>query len=201
MAWDIGYDDFNSCWVYQVLPNKIVFYYYHEQQHTNLIEFLGKIIERLCALNNQKWGVTICHLPHDAEQHSRQTGLTDRELLIQWHAKNPNYPITYPKPQIRPVQSGISACRVMFSACWFDQVGCELGLNRLGNYVEIIEDGNDGFSVRPRHDKSSHAADSYRYAITAVYQQPIKQQWWRKDPNQIYGLDIMSARTRRMLGL
>jgi PBSX family phage terminase large subunit len=202
MAWDIGYDDYNSCWIYQILPARIMLYAYLEQQHTDLISFSNSCRDKIVELIGEgNWYTTLCHLPHDAEQHSRQTGLTDRQILINNNVAIPHQPISYPKPQIRPVQSGIMACRTMFGRCWFDAKQCELGLSRLASYVEVIEDGNDGFRQRPRHDKSSHAADSYRYAITSYYAQLPHMDGWRRDPNATYGADLMSPATRRLFGI
>jgi hypothetical protein len=81
----------------------------------------------------------------------------------------------------------------------FDEHGCDIGLRRLGAYKEYFVDGNDEFSKKPKHDMASHCADAFRYAMYNFYFEPKERLTWQKDPNAIYGSDLMNKSTKRKL--
>jgi phage terminase large subunit len=201
ISMDIGWDDFNSAWVFQILPHGIHFYIYEEENKINIVEFLRKIKEKIKA-NSGSWQAdTTVILPHDASHHWVGTGMTLRQVLSLNAAYNVDEPVTYKVLKIMGIYEGINACRLIFSKCKFDKIGCDIGVRRLGQYKEYIVDGNDEFTKKTKHDMASHAADSFRYAVSSFYFQRPYQEDFKREPNAVYGYDILNKETRRKMGL
>jgi hypothetical protein len=201
IALDVGWDDFNSGWVYQILPNGIHFYYYIEENKIDIATFLDKINSKIWEMRRGKWGPTVCVLPHDASSKWVGTGMSVKQVLALYSTRHKDYTIEYKIMKIRGIYEGINAARIMFKRLWFDKVGCERGLARLGQYQEYINEGNDEFKQKTKHDAASHAADSFRYAISSFYfTNPYREEFERKE-GEMYGADILSRQTRRKMGL
>jgi phage terminase large subunit len=199
---DIGWDDFNSAWVFQILPTEIKFYLYFEENKIDIVGFLVKIKEKIKIMKGNKWQEdTTVILPHDASHHWVGTGMSLKQVLTLHSANSMGMPVTYKILRLMGIYEGINACRLMFAKVSFDKVGCDIGVRRLGQYKEYIVDGNDEFTKKTKHDMASHAADSFRYAITSFYFQKPFQEDFRRDPNAIYGYDILNKRTRANMGL
>jgi phage terminase large subunit len=165
------------------------------------VSFLGKIKEKLKIMQKGKWqNDTTVILPHDASHHWVGTGMSLKQVLTLHSAHSLDTPVTYKILRLMGIYEGINACRLMFAKVYFDKIGCDIGIRRLGQYKEYIVDGNDEFTKKTKHDMASHAADSFRYAITSFYFQKPFQEDFRRDPNAIYGYDILNKRTKNDLG-
>jgi phage terminase large subunit len=180
VALDIGWDDFSSAWIFQVLPDYICFYDYCEENKIELAKFvakLEKIVEtKKTNLHKQSQETVNFILPHDASHKWVGSGLSVKEVLGLYASKTPERPKSFKVLAIRGIYEGINACRLLFPKCKFDSKGCEIGLRRLGQYREYLQEGNDEFKKKVRHDMASHAADAFRYAIGSFYvQQPYKE--------------------------
>jgi hypothetical protein len=202
IALDIGWDDFNSGWVFQVLPFGIVFYEYLEENKVSVIDFLGKIKEKIRRRLKGKWlNDTTVILPHDASHHWAGTGMTLKATLNLNAAWNIDTPLTFKVLEVAGIYEGINAARIMFKKCSFDKVGCDIGIRRLGQYKETIQDGNDEFKKKVKHDMASHAADAFRYAITAFYFQKAKIESVQREKGKMYGEDLLRRQTRERMNI
>ena len=65
------------------------------------------------------------------------------------------------------VADGINAARVTLASTWFDADRCHEGLEALRAYRVDYDERTKAFSDRPRHDWTSHSADSFRYLSVA----------------------------------
>ena len=201
IAYDIGWDDFTSAWLYQVLPDRINFIAYIEHNHISIIDFTKKIKELIYTMSRDWPDDVRVILPHDAAAHYVGTGMTVKHILTMHASYTPAEPISYSIPTFRPsLYEGINACRVMFSRCYIDEDNCKLGLQRLGNYTEYDTNLDGSYKRALRHDDNSHCADAYRYAICSFYFQPPYQEPFRRYPDAIYGSDLLNAQTRRKMG-
>jgi hypothetical protein len=199
---DIGWDDFNSAWVFQILPSGIVFYLYHEENKIDIVKFIAKIKDKIKAINHGRWqNDTTIILPHDASHHWVGTGMTLKQVLSLAATYDVSEIVTYKILKIMGIYEGINACRLIFCRTKFDKVGCDIGVRRLGQYKEYFVDGNDEFTKKTKHDMSSHAADSFRYAVSSFYFQRPYQEDFKREPNAMYGYDILNKETRRKMGL
>jgi hypothetical protein len=201
---DIGWDDFTSAWIFQVLPNKIAFYSYIEAQRVDVVSFVADVRMRLKELQR---GIRLTSdiigiLPHDALQHSVQTGMNVKQLL-SLHETAANYagetPISYKQLKLKGKYDGVNVSRLFFKKCTFDERGCEVGLRRLGQYKEILIDGNDEFKKELVHDASSHAADSFRYAMVNVHETGNLVEPFNREEGKMYGWDLLNEDTKRIL--
>ena len=64
------------------------------------------------------------------------------------------------------VSDGIDAVRRKLPRCWFDQKRCSSGLKALRSYRREWRQEFNVYAAHPRHDWTSHGADSFRYAAT-----------------------------------
>jgi hypothetical protein len=61
------------------------------------------------------------------------------------------------------VADGINAARMLIPKCYFDRDKCAEGLEMLRQYRQEWDERKKIFRDHPRHDFTSHAADSFRY--------------------------------------
>lgn len=114
----------------------------------------------MAELKARGYADAIDHLPHDAKARSLATGRTLVETLIALGRR----------PQLVPahkIMDGINAARVTLRDCWFDAEKCRDGLEALRQYRTDFDEKTRSFKDSPRHDWSSHAADSFRYLSMA----------------------------------
>jgi hypothetical protein len=202
IAMDIGWDDFNSCWCYQVLPEGVKFIFYQEARHIDIVQFLVRIKTQILELNNNKWpNEVLCWLPHDATHHWVGTGMTLKNVLTLHSSYSREHPITYKILEKKGIYEGLNTCRIIFNKIWFDKDLCRLGVDRLGQYKEYDSSGDGFYRRQTKHDDSSHCADAFRYAISSFYFQKPFQEDFRRDANAIYGFDILNKQTKQNIGI
>ena len=109
------------------------------------------------------------YLPHDAMAHSMGTGRSIFETLSRRTDRHPRI------VRKLSVPDGINAARVTLASAWFDADRCRDGLEALRAYRVDFDERTKAFSDRPRHDWSSHSADSFRYLSIA---------WREADPEK-----------------
>ncbi|WP_308586613.1 terminase large subunit domain-containing protein [uncultured Desulfovibrio sp.] len=152
-AWDLGMDDSTAIWFFQVEPGgdwRFVDYY----------EASGEGLSHYAKVLQDKGYLYGTHIaPHDIRVRELGTGKsrweTARELGI-------NFAIA---PSL-PVSDGIDAVRRKLPRSWFDQKRCSAGLKALRSYRREWRQEFNVYASRPRHDWTSHGADSFRYAVT-----------------------------------
>lgn len=96
------------------------------------------------------------YLPHDARAKSLQTGRSIEQQLtgLGW------------KVRIVPelgLMDGIQAARLTLADCYFDEK-CRDGIETMKQYQREYDEDKRCFKDKPRHDWTSHYADSFRYA-------------------------------------
>ena len=65
--------------------------------------------------------------------------------------------------QASSVDDGIDAVRRLLPKCKFNKQTCSEGLRKLRLYQRDWSDKNKDWSLKPKHDYTSHAADAFRY--------------------------------------
>ena len=104
-------------------------------------------------------------LPHDARAKSLQTGRSIEQQFssLGW------------APRIVPelgLIDGIQAARLTLADCHIDNA-CSEGVDALKQYQREYDEDKKCFRDRPRHDWTSHYADSFRYACL-VWREEMK---------------------------
>ena len=147
--WDLGISDSMSIWFIQ----KIGQFY----NVIDYLEFAGKGIEYYVKeLFNKPYVYGKQHFPHDVKQRSLITG-KERMSSFQDLGIRPIIAV----PKCKQKMDMINAVRFILPLCRFDRFKCGEGLNALRNYQAEWDPKKKIFKDTPKHDWSSHAADSF----------------------------------------
>lgn len=153
--WDIGRGDMTTIWLHQRIGMQNRFLRYYEASGEDLAHFVAWL---------QKQGLTYGrhYLPHDAAH--RRMGMdadTSRTMEEMLRTLMPGQTFTI-VPRVSNITAGIQATRNVFAACWFDETGCQKGLQRLASYRKEWDKVRGCWSQNPLHDDASHGADAFR---------------------------------------
>jgi phage terminase large subunit len=153
-AWDLGINDATAVWFYQVIGNEYRFIDYEEYTNLGLPDIVHELRSK-----GHLYGKHV--VPHDAGKRSLSTGKTRVQTLSELGLDT----VMAPKPKgPSQVTDQISVVRQMLPRCWFDKDMCKNGIEALRQYrSEWDELKGVGRLGSPRHDWSSHGADSMRY--------------------------------------
>lgn len=149
-AWDLGYSDDTTIWFYQVVHGEIHLLDYHSSNGQNIPYYVDVIKSR-----DYKYGTH--WLPHDARAKTLASG--GKSIIEQLSEK-----IDIKSFRIVPslsLQDGIQATRMALTRSWFDHK-CNDGIECLKQYQREYDDDKKIFRDKPRHDWTSHGADSFR---------------------------------------
>lgn len=153
-SWDLGYSDYTAIWYFQVCGKEIHLIDYDE--------FMGESMQSCISVVKKKPYTYGTHLgPHDLKVHEYTSGLSRLERARQLAL---NFTLT----KNLPVQDGIDNVRNLIFRCWFDEKNCSSGLRALENYSKSWNERLGCWSSTPKHDDSSHGADSFRYLANGI---------------------------------
>jgi len=150
VSWDTGVADDTVLWVAQPDQDRIRIIDYYENRGEGLLHYLHFLDSRGYAHANYIF-------PFDIEQREMTTSKSRIEFL-QDHGV-----FAYDILPRTPIMEGIHAVRALLPQCVFDERRCSQGLEKLAAYRPDWSEEKQVFSDKPRHDKASHAADSFRY--------------------------------------
>jgi hypothetical protein len=158
VAMDLGYTDSTAVWMWQALGDELRFIRAFERAGLAIADYVD-ILSSYPYVYGDIW------LPHDARAKSLQTGRSLLEIMRSAHGI---------KPKIVPelsVQQGIQAARYVITstATYFDAENCYDGLEMLRQYQREFDDRTQAFKEAPKHDKSSHYADGFRYSAIVAH--------------------------------
>ncbi len=149
-AWDLGIGDATAIWFCQSVGGEIHLIDYYEN--------FGVSLDHYASILRQKPYAYLEHiLPHDAMVADLSSGRSRLQFLSGLGID------ARVLPRERNVADGIEAVRSLLPRCWFDSEKCKKGIEALRHYRCDYKAELKIFSARPRHDWSSHAADSFRY--------------------------------------
>ena len=152
--WDLGYDDSTAVWFKQTIGGREVFIDYMEYSNRDLLEDVLDLKDRGYYYDKHV-------VPHDAKQHSKQTGITTYEmlenLLLEYNVSG--YVQVLEKTS---VQAGITAVRRRFSTYFFNEDKCGAAVEKLEMYHRKYDKLKGIFLKDPVHDAASHCADALR---------------------------------------
>jgi phage terminase large subunit len=152
-AWDLGIGDSTAIWFWQAIGGEIRVIDYYENHGKGLDHYVAELEAR-----QYRYGKDF--VPHDAHVRELGTGKTRVETLVALGRE----PAVIPR---HTVADGINAVRLILPNCWFDAEKCHVGLEALRQYQAEYNDKKRDFSLAPRHDWTSHAADAFRYMAQA----------------------------------
>jgi hypothetical protein len=155
-SWDLGYSDDTAIWWFQVIHGEIRVLEYHSSNGNPVAYYTGLI-------NSKPYRYGTHWLPHDARAKTLASG--GKSIIEQI-----SYKIPLESLKIVPnlsLQDGIQAGRVALSRAWFDAEKCMDGIECLRQYQREFDEDRKVFRDKPRHDWTSHGADSWRMLAIA----------------------------------
>ncbi|RMF55080.1 hypothetical protein D6745_03195 [Candidatus Woesearchaeota archaeon] len=159
LSFDIGMDDATAVWFWQIAGKEIHFIDYYETQGKGFPEIVKD-------LKAYPYVYDFVYLPHDAKVRELGTGLSRLESFENLNLVKRGNVIVVDK--VDPID-GIHLVKKIFNKFWFDERRCYKGLDLLKMYQREFDPMKGVYKKQPKHDKSSHAADSLRYFAVAYY--------------------------------
>lgn len=172
---DIGMDDCNSVWLFQVLPGRVRCIAYFEHTGTGMDGMIAEL-ERRQEANDYVYGVH--YMPHDIRVREwTRGGMTRIEVMLkEVKARDLG---TVQKVERAYVEDRINGTRRILAKCEFDQAGCDQGIKCLKNYRKDWDEDFGVWKDKPRHDWASHGADAFGglpVVFTDLKPEPVKEQ-------------------------
>ena len=175
-AWDLGYTDDTSIVFFQVARSEIRIIDHYAASGLAMDDYLS-VIKSKGYKYKTHW------LPHDAKAKTLASGGRSIQEMAQKELGVANVRIV---PDLS-LQDGIQAVRAMFDKLWFDEFKCAQYdlLESLRQYQREWDDDKKRYRDRPRHDWTSHGADSVRYMAIAWREEkgkepPPKPKFWNE---------------------
>lgn len=155
-AWDIGYSDDTSVWMYQFNGHEIAVIDFFTVSGYSVEEVMNE-------LRAKPYAYSTAFLPHDAKNKSFQTGKSTRELMMEAGMKVSIVPSL-------SLQDGIQAVRKTLPRVYFNTANADVrvGLNALKIYQREWDPKRSVFKEAPKHDWSSNPADAFRMLALAT---------------------------------
>lgn len=162
-AWDLGFTDDTAAWFFQMIHGEVHVIDYMANAGKG-IEYYADELKRRKKANGYVYGTHF--LPHDARARTLAAG--GKSIQQQLMAHNVGRIVIAPRLD---VEEGIQAGRATFPHAWIDAERCESGIEHLRNFKREWDDEKKVFSMKPVHDKASHAASAWR-TLSLVWKQP-----------------------------
>lgn len=153
-VWDLGISDYTSIIFFQVHGNEIRIIDCHQEN--------GQWLDHYAGLLSQRWYNYHYHyFPHDIEVKELSTWISRLEIVkkLFWYDKCKIVPKLW-------IMDWIGAARLLFHKFWID-TKCGEFINAISQYSQEWDDKKGMFKDYPRHDWTSHFADSLRYLAIA----------------------------------
>jgi phage terminase large subunit len=151
--WDLGIDDSMSIWFTQNIGREIHAISYYESRGEGFSHY-AQVLHNKAA----EWGAVYGQhtAPHDISVRELGTGKTRLKTASELGIRF--------KVAQRPArkEDGIQSVRNIFGICWFDEVGCRLGIDGLASYRSEFDEKNRVLRAMPVHDWASHPADAFQ---------------------------------------
>ncbi len=153
---DIGMDDANSVWLFQIMPGIVRFIGYFEQTGEGMDGMLRELERRQ---DEHKYEYGTHYMPHDIKVREwTRGGLTRIQVMLSEVKKRDLGKVE--KVERSYVEDQINGTRVMLASCEFDEAACEQGLKCLRNYKKDWDEDLGKWKDHPRHDWASHGANA-----------------------------------------
>ena len=160
-AIDMGFKDKTSVWFFQIKDGVIYCIDYLEDEQISLVEWAKIIREKPF-----NYGSHIA--PHDMMKRDGITTHMTRRDIMESHGVY--FDIIVPKSM--NVMEDIEVVRRTLPKVYFDEINCGDGLECLKQYAFQTVEKDGVLSTKPKHDKYSHGADSFRYLCQGWEQIP-----------------------------
>jgi phage terminase large subunit len=155
-SWDLGLDDSTAVWFAQIVGREVRIIDHLEARNRALTDVAREVLSR-GYVYAEHYG------PHDIDTREMTSAKTRKQTLEELNLR----PIRAGSKL--PVADGINAVRNLLPRCVFDEKKCEKGLNALRQYRSEWDDKAKTPRKTPKHDWSSHSADSFRELAVQLF--------------------------------
>lgn len=152
---DIGRHDTAAWWFWQPCPGGFRLIDYDEDSGMDAEEWTDRLSIKL---RTENYKLERLWLPHDAKAKT----FSAKHSAVEIFVKAFGHKIIKIVPLTRKADY-INAGRVVLRHCQFNSEKCKNGLDALRSWQYEFNDETSSFSKEPKHDWSSHAAESYAY--------------------------------------
>lgn len=178
---DIGMDDVNSAWLFQVLLGRVRCIGYFEQTGSGMDGMLTELEQR-----RDEYGYVYGthYMPHDIRVREwTRGGLTRIEIMLaECKARGLGH---VDKVERANVEDRINGTRRMLAKVEFDEAGCSTGVKCLKNYRKEWDEDLGVWKDKPRHDWASHGADALG-GLAMFYQELKPEVVEKKKPKWLH---------------
>lgn len=155
-AWDLGWGDCTSIWVFQIVGLDI-----HWIWHTRQTQHTAADMVRI--LSDTELSIQTHFLPHDVDKTAAADGKTYKDALRAAGLLN-----IVSLPRTTNIWVGINSLRSLLKRSWFRSPECDEGLTALAAYHTKEIASGSAVSAEPVHDWASHDSDAARYVAEAM---------------------------------
>jgi hypothetical protein len=147
--WDLGFNDTTAIWFVQEVGNSLRVLRYFEDCGKGLDHYTKYLQSTGYEFNEHV-------LPHDANNHELSTGRTRVDFLRERGLNNIRV-----LERTKSKNEDIHAARMLIPICYFDSVGCSLGIKCLKEYQRKWDAKNKVFMETPLHNWASNGTDAF----------------------------------------
>jgi phage terminase large subunit len=155
-AWDIGWSDETSVWLFQIAGREVLWLWHTRQKHKTAAQMVKIVTESGIPITGN-------FLPWDSRATAASVGVSYKSECEKAGLMNVKV-----MPPTREIWAGINASRDILSRSYFRIPACSQGLEALSAYQSKETVSGGAISAEPLHNWASHDADSFRYACEAI---------------------------------
>lgn len=148
-AWDIGINDDNVIWFFQIIGRELHAIDYYSANNQGMPHYVQIIL-------NKPYTYFEHLLPHDAVQREKGTGKSLNDTLRDLGLHR-----TKVIPRTPTIQKQIDDVRNLLPKVWFDKARCSIGIDCLKSYHRDWDDTKKCYKDSPVHDWASHGASAF----------------------------------------
>lgn len=149
--WDLGRNDSTAIWFMQEIGKEHHFIDYYEASMVDLDHYIR-------VLKDKPYNYGTHYLPHDVVVTELSSNRGSRKDILESGGIRPIRVV----PRIPNINEGLEKTRTSFYQCWFDEKGCERGLDALANYQYKFNEEANTYGLTPLHNWASNGADAFR---------------------------------------
>lgn len=153
---DIGVDDANTVWFFQIVPSAVRLIGYFEHTGTGMDGMLDELEDRR---DKHEYVYGTHHMPHDIRVREWTRGGLTRIAIMKEEVKLRDLG-KVEKVERAYVEDQIQGTRRLLNICQFDEAACAQGIKCLKNYRKEWDEDLGVFKDKPLHDWASHGANA-----------------------------------------
>jgi len=155
VAWDLGMNDEQVAWFYQIKGDEIKIIDLHSDTN-KAFSFYPQM------LKEKGYNYAKMILPHDGRKRASDSLRSFQDELV-----DEGYVVEI-IPRTKDKNRDIQKVREILPRCWFNSVKCREGIDALNQYRRRWIEERGAFEDRPYHDWTSHYADAFMALAVSI---------------------------------